>query len=574
MVQSYAFDGPTHILFSGAMSDSLDSTSEYASEMAAFPEMNPGPVVRTDLLGRIHLLNEAARAVFGAAAHGKTWPDACPGVNPDLWRKVLAGKDGLQQDVAIGQRHFTFVYRRPDGIESVFIYGSDITARKRDEEMLAVQSAQIAEMARFPEMNPGPVFRVDLMAKVLLANAAARALFGGESLLGQCWKDLCPGLDAASWNGILDANEVTVIEAKVDDRTFLFAHRMEPDGKMVFVYGNDVTSLRAAEEALRQSERMATLGTLAAGVAHELNNPAAAAKRATDELALALAKLQEAAARLGRLDADAERTQAVRGMVDGSGWGSTQGPIDPLQRNELEADIESWLDEHGVPEGWDLAPSLVSAGCTPSDLDRVTQQWGADGPPIVEWIARARSVRVLADQISRAATRVSDIVGTLKSYTFLDQVQLRTVDVVAGIEDTLRLLRTALELGVTVEREYAPDLPTIEAMGSELNQVWTHLMRNAIDAMGGHGKVTIRTRRESRGVAVEIEDNGPGIPEAIRPRVFDAFFTTKPPGKGTGMGLATCRNIIVKDHGGTIDVSSSPGCTIFTVRLPPHRQPG
>ena len=545
------------------------SGQDRAAEMAAFPEMNPGPVVRTDPSGRILLLNSAASGVFGDAdAIGRTWLEACPSVDVGIWRRVLAGEDRLQHDAEIDGRHFTFVYRRPAGVTSIFIYGSDITARKRAEQRLAKQAAQIAEMARFPDMNPGPVFRVDPTATVLLANAAARELFGGESLIGQRWMDLCPGLDDATWRRILGADDVTVIEARLDQRSFLFSHRVAPDGRLVFVYGNDVTALRATEDALRQSERMATLGTLAAGVAHELNNPAAAAIRAAGQLAAALAPLQDAAIALGAVELAGARGTAVQSLVEGTERGSTEAGLDPLRRGDLETAVEEWLTAHGMPRPWDLAPALVAIGCGPDDLERLAADWGDCSAAVIQWIATAASVRTLATDVSEASVRISRIVGALKSYTFLDQTPLRSVDVSRGLEDTLTLMRGALEPGVTVLCDYAPDLPEIEAVGSELNQVWTHLLQNAVDAMGGRGRLAIRTRREESRVVVEIEDDGPGIPEELRSRIFDAFFTTKPPGKGTGMGLATCRNIVVKNHDGSIDFMSRPGCTRFIVALP------
>jgi signal transduction histidine kinase len=557
------------------MTEDAGQAETRMADMAAFPEMNPGPVVRTDLSGRILLLNAVARQLFTsdrvAECVGQHWLDVCPDADRRIWQDVLDGQDRLQHESEVGGRQFVFTYRRPAGVASVFIYGNDITERKRAERLAAEQAAEIAEMARFPEMNPGAVFRVDPAAKIVLANAAARALFGGDSLIGQCWKDLCPGMSDAAWTKILASTDVVVVEARLKERAFLFAHRVTPDARLVFVYGNEVTALRSAEEALRQSERMATLGTLAAGVAHELNNPAAAATRAAGQLRDALGKFQEAAVALGHIDLSKGRGEALVRIVGASQAERAAPPTDPMKRSDLESDVEAWLEEHEVSEAWELAPALVALGFDRATLTGLADQWGADHVAAIRWVARAQPVRMLAVEVGEATRRISEIVGALKSYSFLGQAPVRSVDVTRGIEDTLTLLRGVLKTGVTIVRDYGADLPAIDAYGSELNQVWTNLIHNAVDAMGGQGQLVIRTRRDREAIAVEIEDNGPGIPEHVLPRIFDAFFTTKEPGKGTGLGLPTSRNIVVKKHGGSIDVTSRPGSTRFIVTLPIHR---
>jgi signal transduction histidine kinase len=552
------------------------SDQAVVADMAAFPEMNPGPVIRTDLKGVILLVNAAARALFGPQPLvGGNWLDVCPGIHRDVWQRTIEGSDQLQHESQIAGRVFTFTYRRPANIESVFIYGSDITERKRHEALLAEQSAQIAQMARFQEMNPGPVFRADRDAKILLANEAARSLFGGESLIGRCWKDLCPGLDDATWETILASTDVVPIEVHIADRSFIFAHRRTPDGHLVFIYGNDVTLLRAAEEALRQSEKMATLGTLAAGVAHELNNPAAAATRGANQLRAAFAKLQDAFVPLSQLHFSGERAAALLALARQDRELSLRAAhINALTRSDMESDVEAWLDAYHIADAWEIAPALVSLGYDAEELARLEGIWGNDVGAVIGWIGRAQPVLAVAREIEEATRRISEIVGALKTYSFLGQAPVRPVDVIEGLDNTLIIMRSKLKEGVTVEREYAADLPKIQGYGSELNQVWTNIIDNAVDAMGGRGRLVVRARLNgSDAITVEIEDNGPGMPESVRQRVFEPFFTTKEPGKGTGLGLSTSRNIVVKKHGGTIEVASRPGCTRFIIRLPLRQDP-
>lgn len=242
--------------------------------------------------------------------------------------------------------------------------------------------------------------------------------------------------------------------------------------------------------------------------------------------------------------------------------------VDPLTRSDMEADIEAWLEQIGVRDAWELAPALVGLGYDAEELTAIAEEWGEEAPAVIGWIARAQPVLALAREISESAGRISEIVGALKTYSHSGQQStVRRVRVTDGIESTLVMLRSKLKRGTRVTREFAPDLPEIEAFGSELNQVWTNLIDNAADAAGEDGHLMVRARRDGEAVVVEIADNGPGMPDHVRRSVFEPFFTTKAPGVGTGLGLSTSRAIVLR-HGGTIDVTSRPGCTTFTVRLP------
>lgn len=328
--------------------------------------------------------------------------------------------------------------------------------------------------------------------------------------------------------------------------------------------------LRSTETLLRQSGKMAQLGTLSAGMAHELNNPAAAAQRGADQLRTAVAAMQQAQMEFVRLSLTSEQLDLLATLDEAASSGaSNPTDLDSLERSDQEYEIETWLDHHGIPNPWDLAPGLLNLGYQPERLGGLADQFSAEQlPAVITWLNAVYTVYTLLMEIAEGTGRISEIVKALKNYVYLDQAPVQTVNVREGLDNTLVLLRHKLKKGVQVRREYAADLPPIEAYASELNQVWTNIIDNAAGAMEGQGELVLRTRREGDWVIVEIEDNGPGIPPHILPMIFDPFFTTKAPGQGTGLGLNITYNIIVQKHKGEVKVFSEPGKTCFQVWLP------
>ncbi|HSR48877.1 MAG TPA: ATP-binding protein [Anaerolineales bacterium] len=330
--------------------------------------------------------------------------------------------------------------------------------------------------------------------------------------------------------------------------------------------------LRHTQSMLRQTETLAALGTLAAGLAHELNNPAAAMRRSVDRLQAVLSAWRRAHARLHELGIDETALETLAGE-SGPGGPRPGLTLDPLERSDRESELQAWLEAQGVADAWDLAPTLVGAGMTTQSLSGIFQTMA---PPArsaaAAWMALSRDLAQLLEEASVAATRISEIVGAVRSYTYLDQAPVQTIDLHRGLEDTLIILKSKLEPGITVHREYSPEVPPFEAHGSELNQVWTNLIANAIEAMEGKGDLWIRTAVDDGHVSIEIRDTGPGIPPEIRARIFEPFFSTKPPGVGTGLGLHISHNIVALHHRGQITVESRPGSTCFRVRLPMRRE--
>ena len=328
---------------------------------------------------------------------------------------------------------------------------------------------------------------------------------------------------------------------------------------------------QGVQAALREREKLIALGTLSAGLAHELNNPAAAARRSAGELERVFQVLHDAVH--GFVSSGVERAQAEglvvlqREALDRAV--SAVAPTDDvLASADREEALVDALDAEGL-EGWRLAPPLAEAGLDAEWLDRLRETAGPALGVATEWIAASLSARGLAQELHESTARISEIVGAVKEYTHMDQAHIQSIDVHDGLEGTLTMLAHKLKKGaVKVERDYDRSLPRITAHGSQLNQVWTNLIDNAIDAMDGRGVLTVRTGRDGDRVLVEIGDTGPGIPEPVAAHVFEPFYTTKPVGKGTGLGLDICWRIVVQRHGGDLRFTSTPGDTRFQVLLP------
>ena len=336
------------------------------------------------------------------------------------------------------------------------------------------------------------------------------------------------------------------------------------------MFDSALSRSRATEARLRQSEKMAQLGTLTAGVAHELNNPASAIRRGSSQLQSELARLGAAQAQLYSMElTDADLADLTRRGERAVEMATAPSTMDPVSLAVREESIESWLTDNGVPEPWTVASTLACVEYDLEDLHALGERFDSgDLATVVRWIDATCSVQSLITEIGQASARVSSIVGALKSYSYLDQAPVQEVDVHRGLDDTLLILRGKLGPGVSIVRDYDPQVPTLQAYGSELNQVWTNLIDNAVYAVGDGGTIQLRTRLDGIHVVVQIEDDGPGIPDDIQDKVFDPFFTTKPVGEGTGLGLDISYGIVVDRHRGEIQVESRPGRTCFEVWLP------
>ena len=328
------------------------------------------------------------------------------------------------------------------------------------------------------------------------------------------------------------------------------------------------------EMTLRQSEKLATLGRLSAGIAHELNNPAAATRRGAAQLLEALPRVHRTHEQLRNACIS---TETIAGFIDYEDQMAKEKPDwygDLLLRSDHESELADWLAELGVADSWDVAQVLTDLGISRRELLPLTELLSQEQlGPAIEWLYSDLLVQSLGNLIRESAGRVSDIVTALKSYSYMDQAPVQNVDIHEGLNNTLVMLRSKIDDTITVSCSFEPRLPRIQGHGADLNQVWTHLIENAIEAMSDGGELNLRTRMEDNWAIVDVEDTGPGIPPEIHTNIFDPFFTTKPPGEGVGLGLNIAHNIIVQKHGGRIDVHSTPGQTRFEVRLSQEASP-
>jgi signal transduction histidine kinase len=354
--------------------------------------------------------------------------------------------------------------------------------------------------------------------------------------------------------------------APEDFRRLAFAHPTVHDRVM-----RQIAPVMSRITAIEQNrERLAALGQLSAGLAHELNNPAAAAQRAAAQMVEALEVVSGTIAQF--VESGVERSQAAELVAlhqQAVEQAASREEVSALDAADAEDEITDRLEELGVAEPWRLAEPLAAAGVNQAWLDRVHELAGPATDAALAWVASTLTARGLATELQESTAQMSDLVKAVKTYAYMDRGELVEVDLHEGIDTTLRILKHKVKnTSIEVVRDYDRSLPRLTVRGSELNQVWTNLVHNAIQALGERGTITITTRRKGDCAIVDVSDDGPGIPEADQKHIFEQFFTTKEAGHGTGLGLATARRIVVDRHAGSLTFESEPGRTTFHVSLP------
>jgi len=482
----------------------IEEQANLLKDMARFPEMNPGPVLRMDQASKILLSNSVAVALFGTTLLNKEWKDVCPGLTDEVWNQILAADAVIPLEAYVGKKCFVFNHRRDKATKLVFVYGTDITINKLNEKKLEDQRAIMKEIARFPDMNPGPVLRMDLKGFIKLSNIAAQNLFE-KNITEDCWLDICPGMNDKVWSQILSTEKVFPLETRISEKDFVFHHRMDPQTNLVFVYGTDVTLQKLAEKQLRHSEKMASLGEITAGIAHEIQNP----------------------------------LNFVNNF------------------SELNKELLGEMNDEITKENFDEVKTI------------------------------AKNITDNEEKINYHGKRAEAIVKSMLQHSRSSSNKKEMTDINELSDEYLRLAYHGLRakdksFHAKFETQFDPGISKIAVVPQEIGRVLLNLINNAFYAVSEKKKisqsamsggqyeptVTISTKKENGKVGIRICDNGIGIPLKALDKIFQPFFTTKPTGQGTGLGLSLSYDII-KAHGGELKVETKEGeGSTFIILLP------
>ena len=451
------------------------------------------------------------------------------------------------------------------------------------EKLTDHQLEQLCEKGHVELIEPGPVFAEGEVATcfyvLIEGELVLSKLSGGEEI--EFSRTSQRGVYSGAWQSYLGdrAPQTYTASMRVTAPSKFFVLDADRFGQLMrewfpmavhllegLFFGN-----QNAKQVVDQRERLLALGSLSAGLTHELNNPAAAAVRATASLRDRVSHMRQKLSVIASGVYDRQALATLIRLQEETAELVAKAPtLTPLEASDREDELGDWFDDHGVSGGWDLAPTFVQAGLDVPWLERIVAS--VDDESMVEsairWLNYTIETELLMNEIADSTARVSTLVNAAKQYSQMDRAPYQRVDLRELLDSSLVMLGRKIGDSVTVVKEYDPTLPQIPAYAAELNQVWTNLIDNAVAAMDGRGTLTVRTRRDGDMALIEIGDTGPGVPEEIRSRIFEPFFTTKPVGEGTGLGLDISWRIVVKKHRGDLRVESEPGDTRFQVRIP------